>query len=30
MAFCESEVRDEANRLLARGMGTFKYLRPGA
>ena len=30
MAFCESEVRDEANRLLARAMGTFKYLRPGA
>ncbi len=30
MAFCESEVRDEGNRLLARAMGTFKYLRPGA
>ena len=30
MAFCESEVRDEANRLLARAMGTFKYIRPGA
>jgi len=29
MAFCESELRDEANRLLARAMGTFKYLRPG-
>lgn len=30
MAFCEAEVRDEADRLLARAMGTFKYLRPGA
>lgn len=30
MAFCESEVRDDANRLLARAMGTFKYLRTGA
>ena len=30
MAFCESEVRDDANRLLARAMGTFKYVRPGA
>jgi uncharacterized protein (TIGR00369 family) len=27
MAFCEAEVRDEANRLLSRAMGTFKYLR---
>ncbi len=30
MAFCESEVRDEVGRLLARAMGTFKYLRPVA
>jgi acyl-CoA thioesterase len=30
LAFCESELRDEANRLLARAMGTFKYLRQGA
>jgi uncharacterized protein (TIGR00369 family) len=29
MAFCEAEIRDEADRLLARAMGTFKYLRPG-
>ena len=28
MAFCEAEIRDEADRLLARAMGTFKYLRP--
>jgi acyl-CoA thioesterase len=30
MAFCEAELRDAADRLLARAMGTFKYLRPGA
>ena len=29
MAFCEAEIRDAADRLLARAMGTFKYLRPG-
>src|SRR6185312_8193201 len=29
MAFCEAELRDDADRLLARAMGTFKYLRPG-
>jgi uncharacterized protein (TIGR00369 family) len=28
LAFCESEVRDEGGRLLARAMGTFKFLRP--
>lgn len=26
MAFCEGEVRDEHDRLIARAMGTFKYL----
>jgi len=30
MAFCESEVRDDADRLLARAMGTFKYVRPAS
>jgi uncharacterized protein (TIGR00369 family) len=27
MAFCEAEARDDKGRLLARAMGTFKYLR---
>jgi len=27
MAFCEAEVRDDRDRLVARAMGTFKYLR---
>lgn len=27
MAFCEAELRDDKDRLLARAMGTFKYLR---
>ncbi|MGA2550849.1 MAG: PaaI family thioesterase [Burkholderiaceae bacterium] len=27
MAFCEGEVRDGENRLVARSMGTFKYIR---
>lgn len=27
MAFCEAEVRDDRDRLLARAMGTFKYIR---
>ena len=27
MAFCEGEVRDEAGRLVAKSMGTFKYVR---
>ena len=27
MAFCEGEVRDESARLIARSMGTFKYIR---
>ena len=27
MAFCEGEVRDETGRLIARSMGTFKYIR---
>jgi acyl-CoA thioesterase len=26
MSFCESEVRDEKGRLLAKAMGTFKYI----
>jgi len=26
MAFCEAEIRDSADRLLARAMGTFKYI----
>jgi len=27
MAFCDGEVRDTAERLIAKGMGTFKYLK---
>jgi acyl-CoA thioesterase len=27
MAFCDGEVRDSADRLIARAMGTFKYLK---
>jgi acyl-CoA thioesterase len=27
MAFCDGEVRDANNRLIAKAMGTFKYLR---
>jgi acyl-CoA thioesterase len=27
LAFCEGEVRDETGRLIARSMGTFKYIR---
>ena len=27
LAFCEGEVRDESARLIARSMGTFKYIR---
>jgi acyl-CoA thioesterase len=27
MAFCEGEVRDETGRLIAKSMGTFKYVR---
>jgi acyl-CoA thioesterase len=27
LAFCEAEVRDEAGRLIAKSMGTFKYIR---
>ena len=27
LAFCEAEVRDEADRLVARASGTFKFLR---
>jgi acyl-CoA thioesterase len=30
MAFCEGEVRDANNRLIAKAMGTFKYLKSGA
>ncbi len=30
MAFCEGEVRDTDDRLIAKAMGTFKYLRSGA
>jgi acyl-coenzyme A thioesterase PaaI-like protein len=26
-AFCEGEVRDEAGRLIAKSVGTFKYIR---
>jgi uncharacterized protein (TIGR00369 family) len=28
MAFCEGEVRDADDRLIAKAMGTFKYLKP--
>jgi acyl-CoA thioesterase len=27
MAFCDGEVRDSADRLIAKAMGTFKYLK---
>ncbi|MGO9990792.1 MAG: PaaI family thioesterase [Steroidobacteraceae bacterium] len=27
MAFCEAEVRDAEDRLIAKSMGTFKYIR---
>ena len=27
MAFCEGEVRDSGDRLIAKSMGTFKYLK---
>lgn len=27
MAFCEAEIRDEAERLIGRASGTFKYVR---
>ena len=27
LAFCEGEVRDEAGRLIAKSVGTFKYIR---
>jgi acyl-CoA thioesterase len=30
MAFCEGEVRDADSRLIAKAMGTFKYLKSGA
>jgi acyl-CoA thioesterase len=30
MAFCEGEVRDGNDRLIAKAMGTFKYLKSGA
>jgi uncharacterized protein (TIGR00369 family) len=30
MAFCEGEARDTADRLIAKSMGTFKYLKSGA
>jgi acyl-coenzyme A thioesterase PaaI-like protein len=30
MAFCEGEVRDTNERLIAKAMGTFKYLKSGA
>ena len=30
MAFCEGEVRDTNDRLIAKAMGTFKYLKSGA
>jgi acyl-CoA thioesterase len=30
MAFCEAEVRDSENRLIAKAMGTFKYRKTGA
>jgi acyl-CoA thioesterase len=29
MAFCEGEVRDGRDRLIAKAMGTFKYLKSG-
>src|ERR1700690_587653 len=29
MAFCEGEVRDTDDRLIAKAMGTFKYLKSG-
>jgi acyl-coenzyme A thioesterase PaaI-like protein len=29
MAFCEGEVRDAEGRLIAKAMGTFKYLKSG-
>jgi acyl-CoA thioesterase len=29
MAFCEGEIRDAADRLIAKAMGTFKYLKSG-
>jgi uncharacterized protein (TIGR00369 family) len=30
MAFCEGEVRDTQNRLIAKSMGTFKYFKSEA
>jgi uncharacterized protein (TIGR00369 family) len=30
MAFCEGEVRDSDDRLIAKAMGTFKYKKTGA
>jgi acyl-coenzyme A thioesterase PaaI-like protein len=27
MAFCDGDVRDTAQRLIAKSMGTFKYLK---
>jgi acyl-coenzyme A thioesterase PaaI-like protein len=27
MAFCEAEIRDEEDRLVARATGTFKFLQ---
>lgn len=30
MAFCEGEVRDGEDRLIAKAMGTFKYRKSGA
>jgi acyl-CoA thioesterase len=30
MAFCEGEARDTNDRLIAKAMGTFKYLKSGA
>jgi len=30
MAFCEGEARDADDRLIAKAMGTFKYLKSGA
>lgn len=27
MAFCEGEIRDQQDRLIAKAMGTFKYIR---
>ena len=30
MAFCEGEARDTDERLIAKAMGTFKYLKSGA